>query len=91
MIETLSSGVLARFLYDARKRAWVRIDALSLTDEAPLAERGSIGLASCLAGVLSDDYGAVLGPDATKRAALFMWGLSSRYDSQRVSAQQSYF
>lgn len=91
MIEILDVGALKRFLYSAHLRQWVRVDSVALTDTAPLAEHGAVGLASCLAEMLADEYGAQLGPDVVKRASLFMWGLSSKYDSQRVGAMQAYF
>ena len=91
MIEVQAVGSLKRYLYNARTRAWVSMTGLALTDVAPLADRGSVGLASCLAEMLSDEYGEPCGPDVQKRASLFMWGVSSRYDSTRVSSMQAYF
>jgi hypothetical protein len=90
-IEIVASGTTKRYLYDARTRAWVRIDGLALTDTAPLANRGALGLSACLAGLIADSYGEQVSPSTARQAALFMWGLSARYDGQRVDGMQDYF
>lgn len=91
MIEIMDAGSPQRFLYSAHLRQWVQINGLALTDVAPLAEHGAMGLASCLASIMGDEYGAQLGPSVQKLATEFKWGLSSRYDSQRVAGMQDYF
>ena len=91
MVEILDAGALKRYLYSAHLRQWVQINGLALTDTAPLAEHGAMGLASCLAEVMGDEYGEPVGPNVREQATQFKWGLSSKYDSQRVGAMQAYF
>lgn len=91
MIEVVANGATQRSIYDRTKRAWVRLDGLTLTSEAPLSSRGSYGIASCLAEKWADDFGVPVGPSTVADATQFRWGLSARYDSQRVAAMQDYF
>lgn len=47
----------ATYVYDAPVQRWMRIDALVLTDEAPLSARNADGLASVLATRIADQFG----------------------------------
>lgn len=67
------------------------IDGLTLTSEAPLSNRGVIGLASCLAALMADEYNAKIAEGTQQAATLFKWGLSARYDSARTAGRQDYF
>ena len=91
LIEVVASGATKRYYYDARTRAWTRLDSLALTDTAPFSNRGALGLAACLTSFLADSYGEQPSPMTARQCSLFMWGLSSRYDSQRVAGMQDYF
>lgn len=91
MIAVVTSGVTVHTIYDARTRAWVPLDTLALPDTAPLANRGVTGLASCLAEILADEFGAPVTPGIAQQATMFKWGLSSRYSSQRVDNMATYF
>lgn len=80
-IEVVNTGdsTVTRYLYE--NGAWVTISDLSLEDEAPLAGRGSAGLAACLAMALAEEYGAELGPLTARQAAAFKIGLATRHGS----------
>lgn len=91
MVQVLSSNTLTRSIYDAQQRLWVTMNNLQLTDNAPLASRGAVGLSSCLAEVIADDYGTQASASTVRQSTMFRWGLSSRYESQRVTGCQDYF
>lgn len=59
----------ATYIYDAPVQRWMRIDALTLDDEAPLSARGPDGLAAVLATRLVAEYGDALLSAATLQAA----------------------
>ncbi len=90
-IEVMTAGNSVRSFYDAHLRAWIPVQALALTDTAPLATRGVQGLASCLALQIADDYDVQPTPGVQRVASLFMFGLSARYGSARRTGVQDYF
>jgi hypothetical protein len=49
-----TAGTVATWLYDG---AWKQIDALALTDEAPLASRGQMGMAAAVAVRFVESFG----------------------------------
>ena len=59
----------ATYIYDGTIQRWMRIDELTLDDEAPLSARNSDGLAAVLALRLADQYGDTLISQATPMAA----------------------
>lgn len=59
----------ATYIYDGTIQRWMRIDALTLDDEAPLSARNSDGLAAVMALRLADQYGDTLISQMTVRAA----------------------
>ena len=59
----------ATYIYDGTIQSWMRIDALTLDDEAPLSARNSDGLAAVMALRLADQYGDTLISQATPLAA----------------------
>ena len=87
----LKAPALSRYIYDRAKRSWVALNSLTLTGEAPLSDRGVIGLASCLAALIADEYNAKIGEGTQQAASLFKWGLSARYDSARVAGRQDFY
>ena len=91
MIEVVEGGVTKRFLYSAYLREWMRLDSLTITAGAPLALRGSTGLACCLAELMADEYGVQPPPGVVKQSTMFRWGLSSKYNSARVGNMTDYF
>jgi hypothetical protein len=90
-IEVLTANVSVRSIYDAHSRAWVPIQAMTLTQVAPLSNRGAQGLASCLALQIADDFDAQPSPGIQRVATLFMFGLSARYGSSRRTGIVDYF
>jgi hypothetical protein len=91
IIEVLEGGATKRFFYSAHLRSWVRLDSLLLTSGAPLAGRGSAGLASCLAELMADEYGVDAPPGVKRQSMLFRWALSSKYGSTRVANMTDFF
>jgi hypothetical protein len=90
-IENVTSTGSLRYIWDTHAGAWLPLQGLLLTDQAPLAGRSLIGLASSLALLIADDFGATPG-NATQRAAtLFQFGLSTKYGSRRRPAMQDYY
>ena len=85
------STVMARYLYERVQRSWVQINGLLLTDNAPLAMRGMLGLSACLDEQLADSYGAQVSQATSRDATAFKWGLSAHYDSTRVAGRSDYF
>jgi hypothetical protein len=57
------------YVYDGTIQRWMRVDTLTLDDEAPLSARGFDGLASLLAIRLTDQFGEELLGAASVRAA----------------------
>lgn len=57
------------YVFDGTIQRWMRLDVLTLNDEAPLSARNSDGLASVLAVRLADEFGATLLSPGTLQAA----------------------
>lgn len=91
IISDYSAGNTIDFLYDATRAKWVPIYNLTLDDEAPLSFRDSNGLASCLAVMLSDQWGADVAPATTLAAHHFRVGLTTRFASPRENVRGIYF
>lgn len=94
LYETLSeAGEHAAKLYD--RTAWVDLLGLKVTDEAPLASRGLVGLAACLAtsGAFAAMFGdtATMNPDVRGNARDFLRDLSSKAGSTQDNAGADYF
>lgn len=63
------AAVRAVYVYDGTIQRWMRVDTITLDDEAPLSARGFDGLASLLAIRLTDQFGEELLGAASVRAA----------------------
>lgn len=63
------------WLYDATIQRWMRIDTLTLNDEAPLSARDADGLACVLAMRLSDEFGLDPRPLTLSSAAKYKLAL----------------
>jgi hypothetical protein len=78
--------------YDAHLAAWVQIEGLTLTSEAPWSVRLSAGLSALLAlHVLSEYRDAVPAPTVAALAGQAMSSLTQRADSVRPVACTDYF
>lgn len=73
-------------VYEAGIAGWVQINALALTDEAPLATRGPTGLADALAMFWTDGFGGEVPPSVKRGALAFMRSLSWKFDSEETVA-----
>lgn len=65
------------------RTAWVRLDALDATDEAPLAQRGAEGLAACLAMQIVEDYGQAPTAMMDRKAGNFRTNLRLGWGAER--------
>lgn len=65
------------------RTAWVRLDSLDETDEAPLAARGAEGLAACLALHIVGDYGVQPTPMMVSNAGNFRNNIRLGMGAQR--------
>lgn len=84
-------GTTNDFLYDGHQKKWFLLADLKMTDEAPLGFRDPDGLKACLAAQISDEFGAQLGPMATRQALWFQSSLTSRFSMPRVETAGVYF
>lgn len=73
----------ATYIYDGTIQRWMRIDNLTLTDEAPLSARGFDGLASVLAIRLTELFGSELaGPQTLRSANRYSVALVTNYGTE---------
>ncbi len=93
MIEVIHTGNTTRavHIYDQTRGDWVQINDLALTDVAPLWERGSAGLAACLAVSYAETFGKEMTPALLRNAGLFMSGLQGRYSSDHAPVPVDYY
>lgn len=69
----------ATYIYDGPVQRWVKLEGLTLDDEAPLSARNSDGLASVLAIRLSDVYGESPQPATIGAASRFRIALVTNH------------
>jgi hypothetical protein len=82
---------VATHIFDVFTARWVRIDNLAPTDDAPLANRGKDGLASCLALYIASEYGISTPAAVALTAGRFMRSLTHRSMQSVESVAQVYF
>lgn len=70
---------------------WRQIDALGLSDKAPLASRGRDGLAACLAMSFAEQFAASIGPGTANRARQFKTALMFKLGADRPRTAAEYF
>lgn len=90
-VEVIAPVGSARLIWDAHAGGWMPLNYLALTDAAPLAGRSLSGLASSLALMWADDFGATPGPATQRAATLFEFSIAARYGSARRAAMQDYY
>lgn len=71
---------------DANRGEWVAVNGLGLSDDAPLAGRGSDGLSSCLARKIAGGYGLPVDDQIERAANRFVSALSRKSTAQTVGA-----
>lgn len=79
------------YIYDGQERRWMALDALALTDTAPLASRDPEGLKCLLATQIVDEFGGQLGEMTARMAANFQTSLITRFSSPATVGQAAYF
>lgn len=73
----------ATYIYDGTIQRWMRIDNITLADEAPLSARGFDGLASVLAVRLTELFGSELaGPQTMRSANRYSVALVTNYGNE---------
>lgn len=77
------------YIYSAPFGGWMRMTSLALGDTAPLAERGSQGLAALLAEHMAGPD--ALSPGVRRMSASFRSLLSLKFDAPRTVATADYF
>lgn len=85
------AGTRSVKLYD--RTAWVELTGLTTASDAPLASRGLMGLAACLAlsGAFSSMFGGQATPEIVNLARIFQAGLSYKPGSTRDRTVSEYF
>lgn len=87
IIYTDPSVLLERHVYEAGRGAWVQINGLALTDEAPLATRGATGLGDALAMFWAESFGFDVPTNVKRGAQAFMRSLSWKFDTDEIVAE----
>jgi hypothetical protein len=88
-IEVIAPSSTATWAYDAQTQAWVQLNALQLTDPAPLAARHYNMLACALAVRMAPEMDAQVRPEVQRGAALT--ALTHRFDSREREAVGLFF
>ena len=73
-------------IFDANQGEWVAVADLGLSDAAPLAGRGSDGLAACLGRKIAGDYGLPISDGLRDAANRFVSALSQKRTAQTIGA-----
>ena len=73
------TGTTNTYIYDARIRQWVEINALTYTSVCPLAQRDSLGLAAELSLAVADKFGQEPGQLTVMQARNFRAQLSTNW------------
>lgn len=85
------NDVTGRKAYVWDRQAWVRVDALEPSDEAPLSNRGAEGLAACLATWIVEDYGETPTPMVMAKAGSYKTNLRLQFGSEQEPVPGQYF
>ena len=80
-----------RYLYDARRAAWQRIDSLTLDDFCPLSSRSAEGVAAVVAMAIADEFGAQPSELIIRDAGAFRFDLSVKPGEPRRTVTAEYF
>ena len=86
-----TTGVRKAYLWDARKAAWGRVDALTADSAMPLSGRSAEGLAAVVATRLAEEFGQSPGPWLVREAGGFLQAMATRYGETRETTQADYF
>lgn len=91
IITDREGGQTASWLYDGTLKAWQRIDALQLDNEAPRSAADPEGLAASLALEIADTFGAEIGPATNRQAMRFQTAMTHRYGMRREATAGVYY
>lgn len=85
----VAGGSRVAYIWD--RTAWVQINDLVESDEAPLSNRGENGLAACVALAFADEFGAQVGPGVLMQCRNFKTALSYKFGSEREPSTGTWF
>lgn len=91
VISDTVTGNTIDFIYDGAQKKWVSLWDLVPDDEAPLSQRDAQGLASCLAVLISDQFGADIPATTAMQAAHYRSALVTRFSTPSTVATGVYF
>lgn len=91
MVTDVYSADRSTYVYDAAGALWTGIEALTLTDTAPLAIRYRAGLEARLAVRLSEENGMAVTPELRRQEAHGIASLLHRFDAPEIQTQPNYF
>lgn len=83
VISDTASGETASWLYDGTIKKWQGIEGLTLDDEAPRSTADLLGLASCLALEISDQFPTDIAPATAVQANRYMTAMTQRFGMRR--------
>lgn len=82
----VTGGARTAYIWD--RTAWVQINDLDDDAAAPLADRGSNGLAACVAVAYVEEFGGQVGPGTLMQCRNFKMALSYKFGSEREPSTQ---
>lgn len=85
------TGLTLSFIYDTATQAWQNVSELQLSDNAPRSASDPMGLASCLAIEISDQFSGELQPATLQQAARYAQAATHRYSMPRATSYGSYY
>lgn len=83
--------VAGRRAYVWDRNAWVRLDSLEPSDEAPLSARSPNGLAACLAVLYAEEFGGQPTAAAMRQCMVFKSALSFKFGSTQEPVEGQWF
>jgi hypothetical protein len=90
-VVVIAGNPTAAYLYEANVGAWVYVNVLAQTDQAPLSVNMPEGLAARLAISLAAEFGADVPKPVALAASAWMSSLTGRYGEPREATPAEYF
>lgn len=90
-IVDLYSNTSKTWVYDSNTARWVQLEALNLTDGAPLAGRYSDGIACLLASRIAPEYAMAVPAEVAAGASRGIYAMTHRNDAIHQPTRAEYF